>query len=202
MVEFIFLPIVVITLDFVLIQATVLVECTVGVLFLVNNTGSSCPFFGQVHAQGRSEPLGLDLVLVLFEPMRIVDGLRTVSWLQASVCASSGDIVYPAAILGSPAYQANRGAVSQRYIGKALDTVVVVAALYACIIYVESGLKSRGVGLVGDNTQGAGLRTGAIERALRARQGFDPLDIVDMDIQVGAYRGHRLLIQIHTYAWL
>ena len=45
-----------------------------------------------------------------------------------------------------------------------------------------------------------GLGTGAEQRALRAAQGLDALDIVNVDVQVGADGGDRLLIQVQTDA--
>ena len=61
---------------------------------------------------------------------------------------------------------------------------------------VVGGGEVRGVGLVGDDADGARFRACAVEGALRALQHFDARDVVDVNVD-GAVDGRdRLLVQI------
>ena len=61
---------------------------------------------------------------------------------------------------------------------------------------LRPGIEGLRIRLVSDHPQRAGLRAGAVERALRPAQRFHPLDVDEPRIGTAAALGDRLLIEI------
>jgi hypothetical protein len=98
-------------------------------------------------------------------------------------------------VLG-PADQAHGDLVADRLVDEALDHIARVTVRDGVGLQVVAGAEAGGAGLVGDDPQGAGLRAGAVQGALRPGQGLDPGDVVDVDVQRALDRGDRLFVQI------
>ena len=77
-----------------------------------------------------------------------------------------------------------RHARAQRHVDEGVDAAAVrIRALgEAGARNVDAALEAVGVRLVGDEPQGARQRTGAIKRALRAREGLDALHVIDVQV--------------------
>ena len=63
-----------------------------------------------------------------------------------------------------------------------------------------AGLVAAGIGLVGDDADRAGLRTGTVQGALRTGQHLDARDVVDVDVERALDRRHRLLVEVDADA--
>ena len=106
------------------------------------------------------------------------------------------DVVDPAGFSFVPADDAQRSDIRQRKIEEAFENVAIAAATDAVDFKGISGRETGGVGLVGDDLDGAGLRAGTIQGALRTGQRFNAFDIVDVRLDGPADAGDRLFIEI------
>ena len=109
------------------------------------------------------------------------------------------DVVDEAAVVLGPPHQTDRGVGGERHVDKALGDVAALAA-HRVTLQVIAGLEAAEVRLVGDDAHRAGLGAGAVEGALRTRQGLDALDVVDVQVERALDGGDRLLIEVHADA--
>ncbi len=99
-----------------------------------------------------------------------------------------------------PGDQTDRRAVAHGQVEEAFGDMADAAVADAVELQPVAGGEAGGVGLVGDDAQRAGLRTGAVQRALRAGQRLDAVDVVDVDVQRALDGGDRLFVQVHAHA--
>ena len=112
--------------------------------------------------------------------------------------AGSALVINPSSVLAHPTNQTDRGVVTQRRVDVALCGVASIVAVHHVALKAISSREARRIWLVSDNSDGAGLRAGAVERALGARQRLNSGNVVHMDVEVALNRRNRLLIQIHA----
>ena len=60
--------------------------------------------------------------------------------------------------------------------------------------------KCRGVGLVGDDTQRAGLGVGAVQAALRSGQSLDTRNVINTNVEIATDSRYRLIVEIQSNA--
>src|SRR5690606_28180244 len=81
-----------------------------------------------------------------------------------------------------------------------LGGVALAAAVDGRAFEVEPRGECRGVGLVGDDADRAGLRAGAVQRALRAGERPDACNVVDANVERTLDGRDRLLVEINADA--
>ncbi len=84
----------------------------------------------------------------------------------------------------------------QRYVDHCADIVADAAVAGIGELRLRPGIEFLRIRLVGNHAQRAGLRAGAVERALRPTQRFHPLDVDEPWVGIAAARRDRLLIEI------
>ena len=80
----------------------------------------------------------------------------------------------------------------------AFDHFAKPAMLCLAAFQVIGGAKAAWVGLVGDDAYITRFGTGAVQRALRARQLLDARDIIDVDVEHTANGGNRDFVEIEA----
>src|SRR6185312_1322926 len=98
-----------------------------------------------------------------------------------------------------PTDQAHRGVRTDRDIHKAFSGVAALAT-HRVALQVIAGLEAGEVGLIGDDAHRARFRAGTVQRALRAGQRLDALDVINVDVQRTLNCGHWLFVEVHADA--
>ena len=112
---------------------------------------------------------------------------------------ATGDVIDVTTVALVKAHHAQGRALAQRDVHKALCAVTHITTLGLAAIEAVSARELIELGLVCHDANRTGLRVRAKGRALRAGQYFDPVDVVNVRVEVGAHQRHGLLIQIHRH---
>ena len=110
---------------------------------------------------------------------------------------ATGDVIDVTPVALVEAHQANSGSLAQWDVDKALGAVTHVTTLGLTAIEAVSARELIELGLIGHDANRTRLRVGAEGRALRAGQYFDPVDVINVRVEVGPHQRDGLLIQIH-----
>ena len=100
-----------------------------------------------------------------------------------------------------PAHEANGTALAQRQIHIAFGNVATFAIERAAFEII-SGAELRGIRLVGDDADRAGLRACAVERSLRTCERLDSRDVVHVNVERTLNRRNGHLIEILAHGGL
>ena len=155
------------------------------------------PAVVEIDFQRRARANGVGGVVVVPDEAGVVGGDP-----RRRIRARSEHVVDVAGVVFLPANQADRRALGNRRIDEAVEGMPDAAAIYSVGLDGIARGKPGRIGLVGDDADGAGLGTGAVQRALRPGQRFDALDVVDVDVERALDRSDRLLVQVHADAGL
>ena len=166
-------------------------EDAVGLGVLAHEGGPDRPALVQVDQARDAHAPGVDLVVVVLGQGVVVDGHA-----RGRIGARALHIVDVAAVMGVPGDEADRHAVVQGDVDQALEGVARAAVADGVHADVVGRREARRVGRVGDDLDRAGLRAGAVEGALRAREGLDPGDVIDMQVERPADGGDGLLVEV------
>ena len=155
------------------------------------------PVLVEVDAQRRTHAVGVRIVVILFDAIAVVDGDA-----RGRERPASEHIIDVTRFVFLPADEANGDLVVDRQVEEAFGDMADAAAVDAVGLDAVTARARAGVRLAGDDAHRAGLRTGAVQRALRAGQRFKPLDVVHVDVERTLDRGDRLLVEVHAHARL
>ena len=112
---------------------------------------------------------------------------------------ATGDVIDVTPVALIKAHHAQSRALAKWDVDKALGAIAHVRTLSLTAIKAVSARELIELGLVGHDANRTGLRVRAESRALWARQHLDPVDVVNVRVEVGAHQRHGLLIQIHRH---
>ena len=178
-----------------LAEQPVVGEVAVDLLDLSHDRRGDGPVVIHVPAQGRAAAVGVGRVVVVLHPLRVVrDDAR------GRVAAHVLDVVDEPAVAARPADHAHGHGVVDGDVDEALGQVTFVAAADRVQFDAVTGIETGRVGLVGDDPDRARLRARTEQRALRARQCLDALDVVDVHVECATDRGDRLLVEVDADA--
>jgi hypothetical protein len=90
----------------------------------------------------------------------------------------------------------DRDALAERQVEYAGEIVALVAVVDRVAFQAHVGIEARHVWLVRDIAQRPGLRARAVERALRARQRLDALDVDQANLGLQRALSQRLLVEV------
>ena len=166
---------------------------TVALGLLVHDLRGYRPVAVELDLERGAAAVDIGVVVVLLDERGVVDADAGARGQEA---AGAGDVVDGAGIALVPADHAQRRGGRQRQVDHAFELAADAALVDGVDLAVGGSIKARGVGRVGDDADGARFGRGAVKRALRAGEALDPGDVVDVDIEVAADRGHRLLVEI------
>ena len=176
-------------------QRGVVGEEAFGLLALAHHGGGDGPVLAQIDAEREAGTDGVDFVVVVAGAVGVVlDDAR------GRVGAFGIDVVDVAGVALLPADQADGRVLGHRHVDEALGHVADAAVLHRVQLQPVAGREVGRVGLAGDQLDRAGLRAGAVQRALRAGQRFHALQVVDVQVQRALDGGDRLLVQIDAHA--
>ncbi len=99
-------------------------------------------------------------------------------------------------VIGS---RANGNTVGHRHVEVPAQVVAFLAALGRAEFGVDLRRKLIRIGLVGDVTDRARLRTRAEQGSLRTRQSLDAGEVDQADVDLGRDRRHGLIVQVHRH---
>ena len=167
-------------------------ERAVGALLLVGDARTDRPLFVQVELQGKPSAAGADVVVRILAQGRVVarHARGRIHLLRA------GDVVDVAGIPLAEADQADGRGVVDRPVDVGLCLLAGATVPGLVDRQVVTGVGALGVRLVGDVANGACHRARPEQRALRAGQRLDAFHVIDVHVERGADRRHRLFVEI------
>src|SRR5271170_2646010 len=95
-----------------------------------------------------------------------------------------------------PGDETHRGPWRERDVDESLGRPALSAVSDRLAAEVVAGFELARVRLVGNDADGTRLRTRAIQRALRAFEHLDPLNVVHMHVNGAVDGRHRLLVEV------
>jgi hypothetical protein len=138
-------------------------KATLGLLLLAHEGRGDRPVVVQVHLQRQARAGGVDLVVVLPGAAGVVDGAVAAGvGVPRRERARAVHVVDVAGVVLVPGDQADGRALAHGQVEEAFGDVADAAVADAVELQPVAGGEAGGVGLVGDDAQRAGLRTGAV----------------------------------------
>ncbi len=192
-------------------RARIIQELALGVHMLVDDARRHRPVIVEIDQQRGAAAIIVDVVIVLLDERRIVDGERRIlddrvavgigaHRMRPLIGARGIGIVDIAAVMFVVTDQADRDILVQGNVDEPLGGAAGTALAELVALEIVSALELARIGLVGDDAQGARQRTGAVERALRARQRLDARQIIGMQVDRAEDRRDRGLVDIEAAA--
>ena len=182
-------------LDLQVANAGIEARAAVGLLLLAHDRGADRPVLVEIELQRQSRANGIGIVVIFPGEPGVIGGDAGSREGHRAV-----DVVDITGIVFFPADQTDRRSRAERYVDHALDHMADAAAIDRVDFGGIRRCKSGRVRLLGDDAHRAGLRTGAVQGALRTSQRLDPLDVVHVDVERALDGGDRLLVKIHADA--
>ena len=183
--------------------AEVVAESANALLFLHLHDRGEGPVVVQLNPQRSARTGGVDGVVVVLDVGGVVDG-EVISRRAriARVGAGAGDVIDPAGLLHLPAHQAHCSLLADGHVDEALGHIALATVVDGVAFQRIASREARSIRLVGDDADGARLRAGAVQRALRTGQRLDAGDVVQVDVQVALNGGDGLLVEVGAHARL
>ncbi len=170
-------------------------EKSIGILGLPGHGRGDAPGVGEVDLQRGTGAGGLDAIEVLFPQGGIVardaGGRVHQQWIRR-------DVVDEPRVAAGIANEPDRRAVRQRQVHEPFDAATRVSRVDLDDPEIVTSLEPPDLRLLGNDAQRAGHRTRAEQRALWSGQRLDPLDVVDVDVEVVVDGRDRLFVEVHT----
>ena len=166
---------------------------TVRCLHLSHAAERGGPVLIEIDLECSAAAIGLDRVLIAADELRVVahharGGVSFAAW--------PADIVDIAAVILIEANNAQCRMSGERQVDIAFGDAARFAMRGSVGGKIGRAGEALGIGLVGNDAQGARLAARAKQGALRAGQRLDPRDVIDVDIERRADCGDWLLIEI------
>ena len=165
-------------------------DIAVGDRLLPHDGGADRPVIVDVELQRRASAADVDIVVVVLGGSGAHQGRRLRAAMRIADRDAGGRerartdfVVDVAGIMFVPTDQANGRAGRHRYVDHALGGIANAAVIDRIDASAVAGGKTAGVGFVGDDAERAGLRAGAVQRALRTGQRLDAGDVVHVDVE-------------------
>ena len=183
-------------IDLEIADPGIVAEDAVGLEILVHHRRGDGPVFVQVDLERCAAAIDPLVVEVLFLKPAVVDRDVGDRACEDVIAAAPEHIVDVARVLLVEGDPAEGDIVADRKVDHSVELAADAAMRDLVDLSVEAARGHPELGLVGDDADGAGLARGAVERALRPREAFDPGDVVDMDIERPADGRHRLFVEV------